>query len=55
MDKKEQPKLITIKFKPEEVAWMKASLDNVQIKGVDAKVFAALYTKIENKAIEVGL
>ena len=34
----DKPKLVTIKFKPEEVAWMKAALDNVQIKGADARL-----------------
>lgn len=51
----DKPKLITIKFKPEEVAWMKAALDNCTIKGADAVAFTNLYTKIDKKAVEIGL
>tara|TARA_R100000805_G_C3530813_1_gene49560 strand:+ start:381 stop:554 length:174 start_codon:yes stop_codon:yes gene_type:complete len=51
--KNDKPTLVTMKFKPQEVLWLKAALDNTTIKGEDSLVFADLYKKITSKTDQI--
>tara|TARA_Y100000592_G_scaffold99040_1_gene173808 strand:- start:189 stop:362 length:174 start_codon:yes stop_codon:yes gene_type:complete len=51
--KSDKPTLVTMKFKPQEVLWLKAALDNTTIKGEDSLVFADLYKKITSKTDQI--